>query len=69
MLEAYADLSTLAQASGWGLFHGKNDLWIGAAAQVAQAHLLTMDKDFLPLRGRVGWNVTVLDPKMAQPLA
>ena len=68
VLEAYADLSTLAKASGWGIFHGKNDLWIGAATQVAQAHLLTMDKDFLPLRGRAGWSVTVLDERTAQPL-
>jgi predicted nucleic acid-binding protein len=26
VLEAYADLSTLAQAARWGIFHGKNDL-------------------------------------------
>lgn len=68
VLEAFADLSTLSQSSGWGIFHGKNDLWVGAAAQVANAHLLTMDKDFLPLRGREGWTVTVLDPKTALPL-
>jgi predicted nucleic acid-binding protein len=65
VLEAYADLSTLAQASGWGIFHGKNDLWVAAAAKVANAQLLTMDKDFLPLRGREGWAVTVLDSKTA----
>jgi len=29
--QAYAELSTLAQSSGWSLFHGKNDLWVGAA--------------------------------------
>lgn len=68
VLEAYADLSTLAQSSNWGLFHGKNDLWVASAAQVANAHLLTMDKDFLPLRCREGWAVTVLDPKSALPL-
>ena len=68
VLEAYADLSTLAQASGWSLFHGKNDLWIGAAARVSQSHLLTMDKDFLPLRGLPGWNLTVLDSKTALPV-
>ncbi|MGE0444078.1 MAG: hypothetical protein AB7P99_02535 [Vicinamibacterales bacterium] len=34
--------------------HGKNDLWVGAAAQAARAHLLTTDTDFLPLRGREG---------------
>lgn len=46
--QAYAELSTLAQSSGWSLFHGKNDLWVGAAAHAADAHLLTMDTDFLP---------------------
>ncbi len=68
IMEAYADLSTLAHASNWPLFHGKNDLWIGAAAKVAGAHLLTMDKDFLPLRGHAGWNVTVLDAHPGEPL-
>lgn len=53
--QSYAELSTLAQTSGWSLFHGKNDLWVGAAANAANAHLLTMDKDFLPLTGRAGW--------------
>jgi predicted nucleic acid-binding protein len=61
--EAYADLSTLARESGWPLFHGKNDLWVGAATRVAGAHLLTMDEDFLPLARRPDWIVTVLDPK------
>ena len=61
--QAYAELSTLAQSSGWSLFHGKNDLWVGAAAHAADAHLLTMDTDFLPLRGRAGWSITVLDDK------
>jgi len=68
VLDAYADLSTLAKASGWSIFQGKNDLWVGAAAQVAQAHLLTIDKDFLPLRGRAGWSVTVLDERTALPV-
>jgi predicted nucleic acid-binding protein len=66
--EAYADLSTLARSSGWALFHGKNDLWVGAAAHVARAHLLTMDVDFMPLVGRSDWRVTVLDPRTATPL-
>jgi len=64
---AYAELSTLAQSSGWSLFHGKNDLWVGAAAHAADAHLLTMDTDFLPLRGRAGWQITVLDDKTGLP--
>ena len=34
--KAYAELSTLAQSSGWSLFHGKNDLWVGAAAHAAE---------------------------------
>jgi len=67
VLDAYADLSTLARASGWSLFHGKNDLWVGAAARAAQAHLLTMDTDFLPLRTVAGWTVTVLDDRTALP--
>jgi len=65
--QAYAELSTLAQVSGWSLFHGKNDLWVGAAAKVTEAHLLTMDTDFLPLRGRPGWLLTILDDKTALP--
>lgn len=68
VMDAYADLSTLAKTSGWSLFHGKNDLWVGAAARAAQAHLLTIDTDFLPLRGVTGWIVTVLDAKTGQPL-
>jgi tRNA(fMet)-specific endonuclease VapC len=67
VLEEYADLSTLAQSSGWSLFHAKNDIWIGAAAHATQSHLLTMDTDFLPLRGLEGWSVTVLDPHTAIP--
>ena len=26
VIEAYADISTLAKRSGWGIFHGKNQL-------------------------------------------
>src|SRR6059036_2108736 len=39
--QEYAELQTLAQSSGWALFHGKNDLWVGAAARATDAHLLT----------------------------
>lgn len=35
--QAYAELSTLARSSGWSLFHGKNDLWVGAAARCGGA--------------------------------
>lgn len=65
--QAYAELSTLAQSSGWSLFHGKNDLWVGAATRATEAHLLTMDVDFLPLRGRTGWLVTILDARTGLP--
>ena len=68
VLDAYAELSTLARTSGWALFHGKNDLWVGAAAYATESHLLTMDRDFLPLRGRSGWQISVLDAKTAIPL-
>lgn len=68
VMEAFADLSTLAQKSGWSLFHGKNDLWVGAAAKATGAHLLSMDKDFLPLRGAEGWNVTILDDHTGEPI-
>lgn len=69
VLEAYADLSTLTRSSGWSLFHGKNDLWVGAAARATDSHLLTMDRDFLPLRSTPGWRVTVLDDQTGLPLS
>ncbi len=68
IMEAFADLSTLAQKAGWSLFHGKNDLWVGATAKATGAHLLTMDKDFLPLRGSDGWHVTILDDQTGEPI-
>jgi predicted nucleic acid-binding protein len=68
VLDAYAELSTLARQSGWSIFKAKNDLWIGAAAFATASHLLTMDADFLPLRGRPGWTLTVLDPISALPV-
>ena len=68
VLEAYADLSTLAQENGWSIFHGKNDLWVGAASKATDSHLLTTDRDFLPLRGLPPWRVTVLHEKTALPL-
>jgi hypothetical protein len=40
---------------------------VGAAAHAADAHLLTMDTDFLPLRGRAGWLISVLDDKTGLP--
>jgi len=67
VMDAYADLSTLAKSSGWSLFHEKNDLWVGAATRASGSHLLTMDTDFLPLRNVRGWTVTVLDEKTGLP--
>ena len=67
VMDAYADLSTLSRSSGRSLFNGKNDLWVGAAARATQAHPLTMDTDFLPLRSQPGWTVTVLDDKTGLP--
>lgn len=68
VMDAYAETSTLAKQYGWALFHAKNDLWVAAATRATGAHLLTMDQDFLPLRGRSGWSITVLDPKTALPV-
>jgi tRNA(fMet)-specific endonuclease VapC len=61
VIEAYADLSSLAKANGWGIFHGKNELWVGAATRVTGAALLTADKDFLPLRDGKHLDVILLD--------
>jgi tRNA(fMet)-specific endonuclease VapC len=61
VIEAYADLSSLAKTNGWGIFHGKNDLWVGAATRVTGATLLTADKDFLPLRDGKHLDVVLLD--------
>jgi len=68
VLDAYAELSTLAHEKGWSIFHGKNDLWVGAAAKATDSHLLTTDRDFLPLRSLPPWRVTVLHEKTALPL-
>jgi predicted nucleic acid-binding protein len=61
VVEAYADLSSLAKSNGWAIFHGKNDLWVGAAPRVTGATLLTADKDFLPLRDGKHLDVILLD--------
>lgn len=63
VIEAYADISTLAKRNGWGIFHGTNDLWVAAAARVSGAVLLTIDKDFLPLRDGNHLDVVLLDAK------
>jgi predicted nucleic acid-binding protein len=61
VIDAYADLSSLAKSNGWAIFHGKNDLWVAAATRVAGATLLTVDKDFLPLRDGNHLDVIMLD--------
>ena len=61
VIDAYADLSSLAKANGWGIFHGKNDLWVAAATRVTGATLLTVDKDFFPLRDGKHIDVIMLD--------
>lgn len=48
ILHAYAELDAFAEENGKSI--GKNDLWIAATAKVMEAHLLTTDKDFKPLR-------------------
>ncbi len=44
VFEAYAAIDSYSESVGRSM--GKNDLWIAASALVAQAHLLTTDKDF-----------------------
>lgn len=44
VLNAYAVIDAYSESVGHSM--GKNDLWIAASAQVAQAQLLTTDKDF-----------------------
>ncbi len=44
VLERYATLRALDRAGGWNLSH--NDTWIAATASVANALLLTNDRDF-----------------------
>jgi tRNA(fMet)-specific endonuclease VapC len=61
VVDAYANLSSLAKSNGWGIFHKQNDLWIGAATRVSGATLLTMDKDFLPMRDGKHLDVIMLD--------
>jgi predicted nucleic acid-binding protein len=62
VIDAYADISTLAKQNGWPIFHDKNDLWIAAATRVSGATLLTTDKNgFQPLRDGKHLNVVLLD--------
>jgi len=61
---SFAETSTLAKASGFPIFHDKNDLWIAAAAKVAGATVLTSDvKGFKPLRDAKHLDAVLLDAK------
>ena len=47
LVRAYAGIDSAM--IGRGVEMGKNDLWIAATTLVTGAHLLTTDKDFVPL--------------------
>jgi tRNA(fMet)-specific endonuclease VapC len=70
IIEAYADISTLAKRNGWPIFHDKNDLWIAAATRVSGASLLTVDKaGFEPLRAGRHLDVIILDARTGRQLS
>lgn len=50
ILERYSEIDSYLVKSGRTV--GDNDVWIAATASVADAVLLTTDKDFDPLHGR-----------------
>lgn len=63
VIDALADISTVARAHGWPIFNDKNDLWIAAATRASGATLLTTDKKaFLPLRDAGELSAVILDP-------
>ena len=69
VIDAYADISSLAKAKGWSIFQGKNDLWIAATARVASATLITTNsRDFRPLRDDAQLDVILVDPHTGQQL-
>jgi tRNA(fMet)-specific endonuclease VapC len=69
VIDAYADISSLAKAKGWSIFNGKNDLWIAAATRVAGATLLTANtRDFKPLRDDGQLDVVLVDVHTGQKL-
>jgi predicted nucleic acid-binding protein len=64
IIEAYADISSVARTNVWSIFNEKNDLWIAAATRITGATLLTMDKSaFGPLSGAGELSAIILDPK------
>lgn len=70
VIDAYADISSLAKARGWPIFNGKNDLWIAAATRVAGATLLTANtRDFKPLRDDGQLDVVLVDVHTGQQLS
>jgi tRNA(fMet)-specific endonuclease VapC len=60
VLQEFAELDTYAKKKGRGI--SDNDLWIAACARVADATLITDDKDFEPLADK-GLKVVVYSPK------
>jgi tRNA(fMet)-specific endonuclease VapC len=51
IFERYAEIHTVSVQSGWNL--SDNDTWIAATASVLDAVLLTTDKDFDRVDGRI----------------
>jgi tRNA(fMet)-specific endonuclease VapC len=51
VLQAYVDIDTFSRNAGIRM--GKNDLWIAAVAYGAGATLVTSDRDFEHLHGRM----------------
>lgn len=69
VIDAYADISSLARAKGWSIFNGKNDLWIAAATRIAGATLITTNsRDFQPLRDDAQLDTVLVDPHTGQQL-
>ncbi|MBK8119442.1 MAG: type II toxin-antitoxin system VapC family toxin [Sulfuritalea sp.] len=69
VIDAYADISSLARTKGWSIFQGKNDLWIAAAARVTSATLITTNnRDFRPLRDDAQLDAVLVDPHTGQQL-
>jgi len=48
VFQAYAAIDSFSETQGISM--GKNDVWIAASAHVAEAHLLTTDRDFSHLQ-------------------
>ncbi|MBX3025802.1 PIN domain-containing protein [bacterium] len=69
VIQAYAEISTVAQRKGLSILNAKNDLWIAAATRASDSTLLTTDrKEFLPLRDGNHVACVVLDATTGHPL-